>query len=302
MKAAAAAAVLPQSVPLSRRLADYVTLTKPRISVMVLVTVAAGAILASGPVVDLLLLAHTLFGTALVAAGASALNHLIERHTDARMKRTANRPLPAGRLQPVEVMVFGVALGLVGVGYLAVSLRQPWAPLAAAITFVLYVGVYTPLKSRSPLNTLIGAVPGALPPVIGWLAVRGELGFGATLLFALLFFWQVPHFLAIAWIYREDYARAGLKMLPVVDPHGVMTGRNMVLYTLALVPVSLAPVFLAGAGPIYASGAVLLGVLFLFYTVGFAYAPGVPQARRALRASLLYLPGLLALLIANHLT
>ncbi len=294
MKTATSAVALP--LPRSR-VADYLELTKPRVAVLVLFTVAAGAWFAGRADLDPLLVVHTVTATALVAGGASALNQLLERHSDAHMRRTENRPLPTGRLQPLEVLLFGLALGAVGLAYLGVATRQPLAVLVAAVTFVLYAFVYTPLKRITTLNTLVGAVPGALPPVIGWAAVRGTLTPEAGLLFAILFLWQVPHFLAIAWIYRQEYARAGLCMLPVVDPNGKITGRQMVLYCLALVLVSLLPVLAGLAGPVYLAGALLLGVMFLRPTLGFLLEVSNPQARRVLRASLLYLPLLLALLL-----
>ncbi len=297
----ATAALVEPAVLSSSRLADYVALTKPRVAVLVLFTVGVGVLLAGGPGVDLLVLFHTVFGTALVAGGASALNQLLERHSDGLMRRTENRPLPAGRLQPLEVWLFGCGLGALGVAYLALTLRQSCTPLVAAFTFFAYVAVYTPLKSRTPLNTLVGAVPGALPPVIGWTAVRGTIGPEAWALFAVVFLWQVPHFLAIAWIYRDDYARAGLCMLPVVDADGVQTGRHMVLYCLTLIPVSFAPVVQGVAGPLYLLGAVALGAGFLATAGRFARGPSVAQARRVLRASLIYLPGLLALLLLDSL-
>jgi protoheme IX farnesyltransferase len=281
------------------RAVDYLELTKPRVAVLVLFTVAAGVLLAAGRDLRADVLFHTLLGTALVAAGASALNHWLERHSDARMRRTENRPLPSGRLQPAEVFVFGTLLGLGGVAYLALALPHVSAAVVAALTFFLYVAVYTPLKPVSPLNTLVGAIPGALPPVIGWCAARGEVTGGAVALFLILFVWQVPHFLAIAWIYREEYARAGLCMLPVIDRDGVLTARHMVVYCLTLIPVSLLPVLLGSAGPVYCAGAVLLGVGFLTCGLGFRRAKTLPQARRVLRASLLYLPGLLALLLLD---
>lgn len=284
------------------RLADYLELTKPRVAVLVLFTVAAGAWLAARHEPDLACLVHTLCGTALVAAGASALNQLLERHSDALMRRTENRPLPAGRLQPLEVLLFGLGLGAAGLVYLAVLVRQPLAVLVAAVTFASYVFLYTPLKRKTTLNTLVGAVPGALPPVIGWTAVGGPLGQEVAALFLILFVWQVPHFLAIAWIYRDDYARAGLCMLPVVDRHGRMTGRQMVCYCLALIPVSLAPVLVQRAGPVYLLGAVVLGIFFLHGAWVFWRLRSVAQARRVLRASLIYLPALFALLLFEGLT
>jgi protoheme IX farnesyltransferase len=282
--------------------ADYVELTKPRVAVLVLFTVAAGAWLAARQQPDVVSLLHTLIGTAFVAAGASALNQLLERHTDALMRRTENRPLPAGRLQPLEVALFGLALGIAGLVYLAVMVRQPLAVLVAAVTFASYVFLYTPLKRRTTLNTLVGAIPGALPPVIGWTAMGGPLGREAAALFLILFVWQVPHFLAIAWIYREDYARAGLRMLPVVDRLGRITARQMVVYCLVLIPVSLVPVLLQRAGPAYLLGALLLGVFFLNGAWAFWRTRSIAQARRVLRASLIYLPALFALLLFEGLT
>jgi heme o synthase len=281
------------------RASDYLELTKPRVAVLVLFTVAAGAWMGARGIPDLVSLIHALCGTALVAAGASALNQLLERHTDALMHRTENRPLPAGRLQPAEVLAFGLGMGITGVVYLAAALNRPLAALVAGTAFISYVFLYTPLKRVTSLNTLVGAVPGALPPLIGWTAVRGSLGFDGVVLFLILFLWQVPHFLAIAWIYREDYARAGLRMLPVVDPRGGITGRQMVCYSLVLIPVSVTPTLLGVAGPVYLAGAVVLGLWFLWSAVGFAGAHTVPRARRVLRASLVYLPALLALLLAD---
>lgn len=289
----------PVAVLTRGRAADYLALTKPRIAVLVLFTVAAGALLAAGRAVDPVVLVHTVLGTALVAAGASALNQWLEKDSDARMRRTADRPLPAGRLQPIEVLVFGVALGAGGLLYLALALNKPYAALVAAVTFACYVGVYTPLKPLTSLNTLVGAVPGALPPVIGWTAVRGTIDAEAIALFLIVFLWQVPHFLAIAWMYRDEYARAGLCMLPCVDPDGRMTGQQMIVYCLALIPASLTPAMLGAAGPLYAAGAVVLGLGFLLRAVAFRRGHSHTRARRVLRASLLYLPGLLLLLLLD---
>jgi protoheme IX farnesyltransferase len=287
-----------QALPATRaRWLDFLELTKPRIALLVLFTVAIGAMLATPDLPDLVLLVNTVMGTALVAAGASALNQLFERHSDARMRRTENRPLPAGRLQPLEVLAFGAILSGAGLAWLALSGRHPLATLVAAVTLLSYVFVYTPLKSRSTLNTLIGAVPGALPPVIGWTSVTGTLDLPALLIFLIVFVWQVPHFLAIAWMYRDDYARAGLKMLPTLDHNGAMTARQMVLYSVALVPVSLLPVFYQKAGWIYGMGAVALGLMFLLAACSFACERSRERARKALKASLIYLPALLALML-----
>ncbi|MFN4260540.1 MAG: heme o synthase [Gemmataceae bacterium] len=281
------------------RLADYVELARPRVAFLVLFTVAIGACLASVGMPEWLPLLHALFGTALVASGASALNQLFERHSDALMLRTENRPLPAGRLAPVEGFVFGMGLGIVGSVYLALTLRSPAAALVASFTFLSYVFVYTPLKRVTTLNTLIGAVPGALPPVIGWVAVRGRIDAQALALFAILYLWQVPHFLAIAWIYKEDYGRAGLCMLPVFDATGSDTGRQMVRYSLVLIPVSLLPTVLGLAGLVYAAAAVLLGLGFLRASWRFLWDPSLPHARRVMRASLIYLPLLFLFLLLD---
>lgn len=290
----------PEALPLTRsRAADYLELTKPRVAVLVLFTVAAGAWLGARGLPNLTVLVHTLAGTALVAAGASAMNQLLERQSDGLMHRTENRPLPAGRLQPLEVLVFGLVVGMSGLVYLAVALRQLLPVLVAAVAFFSYVFLYTPLKRKTTLNTLVGAVPGALPPVIGWTAASGSLGLEVALLFLVLFLWQVPHFLAIAWIYRDDYARAGLQMLPVVDRRGGMTGRQMVSYCLALLPASLAFTALGLAGSLYMVGAVVLGLGFLGCAVGFQRSTSVRRARRVLKASLIYLPALLMLLLMD---
>jgi protoheme IX farnesyltransferase len=300
MKTASVVCTAP--LPLARsRVADYLELTKPRVAMLVLFTVAAGAWLAAPRQPNLSVVLHTLVGTALVAAGASALNQLLERHSDALMRRTENRPLPAGRLQPREVLVFGAGLGAGGLAYLALTVRQPLAVAVAAGTFLSYVFLYTPLKRKTTLNTLVGAVPGALPPVIGWTAVRGAFSPEAFGLFLILFLWQVPHFLAIAWIYREDYARAGLRMLPTVDARGVLTGRQMASYCLALIAASLVPVALGQAGMVYLVGALVLGLGFLGTALAFTRRVSSAHARRVLRASLVYLPVLLALLLLEGL-
>lgn len=298
-----AAVVEAPPVPLVHaRLADYLELVRLRVSVLVLFTVAAGAFLAAGTAIDPAQLMHVLVGTALVAAGASALNQLMERHSDALMQRTENRPLPAGRLAPAEVLVLGTLLAVGGLVYLALALPRPLAAIVAGVTFASYVFAYTPLKRKTPLNTLVGAVPGALPPVIGWSAVRGTLDREAAALFLIVFLWQVPHFLAIAWIYREQYARAGLCMLPVVDTDGTQTARQMARYCLALVPVSLMPAVFGMAGPAYVVAALLLGVGFFSSCRAFGQESSVAQARRVLRTSLLYLPLLFLLLVLDGFT
>jgi protoheme IX farnesyltransferase len=280
---------------------DFVELTKPRIALLVLFTVAVGGLLAYQPGADLAQLGHALVGTALVAAGASALNQWLERHTDALMRRTENRPLPAGRLTAAETLAFGIVLSALGLGYMFALMTHPLAGLLTAATLFSYVFMYTPLKRRTTLNTLIGAVPGALPPVIGWAALTGTLDRMAGVLFLIVFIWQVPHFLAIACMYRDDYARAGLKMLPVIDVEGNATARQMLIYTFALIPVSLLPVLMESASMMYGFGALGLGAYFLRAIVGFAVAPTFEQARKALHASLVYLPGVMGLLLLERL-
>jgi protoheme IX farnesyltransferase len=293
--------LLPQArtLPLAR-LDDYLQLVRPRIALLVLFTVGAGGISASRGASDLALVAHAVIGTALVASGASCLNQWVERHADARMRRTKNRPLPAGRLVPAEALALGTALAAGGLVYLLVSVRQPLATGLTGLALAGYVGVYTPLKRVTTLNTLIGAIPGALPPVIGWTAVTGRFNAEALPLFLIVFVWQVPHFLAIAWMYRDDYSRAGFRMLPVQDARGELTGREMVRYCLALIAVSLLPSALGLAGPLYAVAALVFGGLFLRTCVDFVRCPALPQARRVLRASLIYLPCLFMVLVAFH--
>jgi heme o synthase len=279
---------------------DYLDLTKPRISAMVLVTVAVSAFVAHwGPPAPWLIL-HALIGTALVAASASALNQRLERRTDALMERTADRPLPAGRLSDRQVLWFGGLTIVLGLCYLAVAVNPLTAALGAA-TWVLYVVVYTPLKSRTPLNTVVGAVAGALPTLMGWTAVGGSLSFElgggglkAATLFLIVYLWQFPHFMAIAWIYRRQYAEAGLKMLTVVDPTGWRAGTQAVVAALALVPVSLVPI-LQHAGPVYFVVASALGLIYFAAAALFCRWRDERSARRLLRISLVYLPALLLL-------
>lgn len=278
---------------------DYLILTKMRITVLVLVTTAAGFLLASGPDLDLALLGWTLLGTGLAASGAAALNQVIERDVDAKMRRTASRPIPSGRMTAAHGLAVGVGLALAGVGLLAGLVNWLTALLALA-TVLLYVGVYTPLKRMTPLNTIVGAIPGAIPPVMGWTAVAGTMGLPAGVLFAILFLWQLPHFLAIAWIFRDDYRLGGFPMLPVVDPDGEATGRQVALYCAALVPVSLIPTFLGLTGPIYFFGALLLGLGFLASGLMMAMHRRGKEARHVLLASVTYLPLLLALLVVDR--
>ncbi|MGH7263860.1 MAG: heme o synthase, partial [Candidatus Rokuibacteriota bacterium] len=251
--------------------------------------------LAAPGVPDVVRLVHTLVGTALAAAGTLALNQFLEREVDARMARTRGRPLPDGRLQPREALAFGALAAVAGVAYLALAVGLASA-LVCAITAVLYLFAYTPLKRVSPLCLVIGAVPGALPPVTGWVAVTGEPGVGAAVLFGILFLWQLPHTLAIARLYREDYARAGIRVLPVVDPDGASTERQIVAGCLALLAVGLLPTLVGLAGTVYFFGALTLGAAFLACGMAQAVAPSALAARRLLLASVVYLPMLLVLM------
>ena len=290
---------VPAAPALSQRLADYVELTKPRIAVMVLVTVAAGYLMATGTDARLVPLLHSLIGTAMVAGGASAWNMWVERGTDARMRRTANRPLPAGRLHPLEVVVFGTALAVTGVNYLYHALPSPAAALVALLSFVTYVAVYTPLKTLTVFNTHVGAVPGALPPVIGWCAATGSIGWDAVALFLVLLFWQLPHFMAIAWMYRHDYARAGHRMIPCDDPTGRKTSRAMIAWCVVLVAASLLPLTYGPLDWVYLVGALALGAYFLRSTLRFRTERTEQQARQVLKASILYLPAMMALFLVH---
>jgi protoheme IX farnesyltransferase len=273
---------------------DLVALSKPRVLLMVLASTLAGYFVALDGPPDLARVIHVLIGTFMAAGGTLALNQYVERDVDALMERTRRRPLPDHRLQPLEALLFAGVLTLAGVTYLAVSVGIAVAGLTLATT-ILYLGAYTPLKTRSALCMLVGAVPGALPPVTGWLAARGELGLGAAMLFAIVFLWQLPHTLAIARLYQADYARAGVRLLPVIDAQGGSTERQILSGCLALLAVSLLPTLIGLAGGVYFVGALLLGATFAAFGVQQALAPSALRARRVLLASLLYLPVLLAL-------
>ncbi|MDQ4081130.1 MAG: heme o synthase [Gemmatimonadota bacterium] len=291
---------MPRAAP-----ADLLELAKPRIVMLVLVTMAAGYAMApvlgvTSPAVWVLGLFHALVGTALVAGGTNALNQVFERDVDALMARTARRPLPSARLEVREATVFAWLIGASGVAYLALLVNAVTAILAA-LTLASYVFVYTPLKRRTPLSTLIGAVPGALPIVGGWTAAGGTLETRAFILFALLFLWQLPHFLALSWIYRDDYARAGLQMLSVGDADGRMTFRQAAVHAAALIPISLAPAVVGMGGPVYFLGAALLSGGYFWASVAAARCPSRDGARRLFSASLIYLPGILALMILDRI-
>jgi protoheme IX farnesyltransferase len=278
--------------------AAFVSLTKPRIVAMVLVTVAVGFLLGARKSAHPATFLLTMIGTGLVAGSASALNQWMERARDARMRRTANRPLPRKRVGPAEAAAFAVSLGLLGTLILLAGANALSAAVALA-TLLLYVLVYTPLKPRTTLNTAIGAIPGALPPVIGWAGATGGVGIEAFALFLIVFLWQFPHFLAIAWLYREDYARGGMRMLPDVDPHGLLTGRQATTYALALIPAGLLPAVIGLAGAFYFAGALILGIWYLQSAARFWAGVSDATARRLLRVSFVYLPSVLLLLVLN---
>jgi protoheme IX farnesyltransferase len=280
--------------------AAFAELTKPRITMMVLITTATGFLLGARGASHPATLTLTILGTGLVASGASVWNQVLERSRDARMRRTRSRPLPSGRVSPRVAAAFGAAITVAGLAVLGLASNATAAAVAFA-TWALYVLVYTPLKPRTTLNTAIGAVPGALPPVIGWAAATGQLGVEAWALFLIVFLWQFPHFLAIAWIHRDDYARGGHKMLPSVDPRGEITGRQAAFHALALVPAGLMPAAVGLAGGWYFAGALALGLFYLAASVRFWADVSESTARRLLRASFLYLPAVLALLLLNPL-
>jgi protoheme IX farnesyltransferase len=271
-------------------------LTKVRLTSLVLLTTLVGFYVGTRGTVDYVLLFHTMLGTALVASGASALNQFLERDLDALMRRTRNRPLPSGRLQPETALIFGGVTASIGMIQLALGVNLLTSFLSA-VTLVTYVLVYTPLKRVTTLNTVIGAIPGALPPLMGWTAAQGQITAEGWSLFAILFFWQLPHFLAIAWLYRDEYARAGFAMLPVFDPEGYRTGRQAVCHTLGLLPVSLCPFLFHLAGPVYLAGALGLGAIFLGFAVRFSTALTPLAARKLFYVSILYLPMLLGLMV-----
>jgi protoheme IX farnesyltransferase len=288
------------SLSLADKLSAYAELTKPRITFLVVLTAAAGFCMGSGSGLDYFRLINMSIGIALLSSGLSTLNQYMERDLDRLMRRTQARPLPTGKLLPAEAAVFGVLLSAVGTLYLAVFINSLSAVLGAA-TFASYLFVYTPLKTRTTLSTVLGAFPGAMPPFIGWAAASGEITVDAWVLFAMLFLWQFPHFLAIAWMYREDYGRAGIKMLPVVEPEGKVTGQQIISYTVLLIPVSLLPVATGLAGSIYLAGATVLGLGFLYFSARAALVRTASQARQLLLASVIYLPVLFGLMVLNRI-
>ena len=285
---------------LASRANAYVALTKPDVSFLVLITTAAGFYMGSRGPVDWLHMVHTVFGTMLIAAGTAALNHYIERDSDRLMRRTASRPLPSGVLKPRQALVYGIALAIAGALYLYFAAGTLAAALGVA-TCLGYLLAYTPLKKRTVWATFVGAFPGAIPPMIGWVAATGRLDLGAWLLFAILFFWQFPHFHAIAWMYREDYARAGILMLPVVDPEGSRTFRQILVTAAALVGVSLLPAIAGLTGVFYFFGALGLSVALLQVCVWAASAKTNIRAKWLMHATVAYIPLLLVFMVYDKI-
>lgn len=278
---------------------DYIALTKPRITWLILMSTGVGYFFGASGVLHWPLLIHTLIGTGLIASGTAALNQWYERDADLLMRRTSARPLPSGKMTALNALRFGIALAVIGFAELALEVNI-LAALLGAFTLGSYLFIYTPLKQRSHLSTVIGALPGAMPPLMGYAASHGSLTPEAWTLFAILFIWQFPHFLAIAWMYREDYARAGILMLPVVEPDGMSTGRQIILYASTLIPVSLFPVLLGMSGKVYLVGALILGGWFLYTGVRVAFDRTNVRARRVLLASIIYLPMIYGLMVFDR--
>src|ERR1700704_1748914 len=281
------------------RASAYLELTKPRITFLIVLTSAAGFCLGARGAVNYLTFTHAMIGIALLSSGIATLNQFIERDLDGLMRRTEGRPLPSGRLLPFEALWFGIALTVTAELYLALSVNILTAILGLTVISG-YLFLYTPLKTRTSLSTAVGAFPGAMPPLIGWTAARGDIDVAAWVLFAILFLWQFPHFLAIAWMYREDYGRAGIRMLPVVEPDGRVTGQQIIAYSLMLLPVSLLPAVLGLSGKIYLVAALVLGILFVVSSIRAALSKSNQHARQLLLASVLYLPLLFGVMVLNR--
>ena len=290
---------IPVSGVVSHRLADFLALTKPRLNVLVVVTAAVGYYLGAASDLNVATLVQVVAGIALVAGGAAGLNQIYERETDSLMRRTRMRPLASHRLSITEAAIFSLALAVIGLMIVAATANLLAASLTL-LTLISYNVVYTPMKRRSQLATLVGAVPGALPPMIGWVAARGALTPEAWALFAIVFVWQIPHFMAIAWLYRDDFARAGFPLLPVVEPDGKSTARQAVLFSVVLVPISLAPYFLRMSGAVYAVGAVTGGLALLVLALMFAVQRTNERARLLFLGSITYLPLLWVMLIGDR--
>ncbi|MEZ5355909.1 MAG: heme o synthase [Bryobacteraceae bacterium] len=277
----------------------YAELTKPRITWLILMSTAIGFYFGSGPGWSLITLLHTLLGTGLIASGTAALNQWYESDADARMNRTRNRPIPSGRLTRNRALVFAILLSIAGFAELALAVN-PLTGWLGLFTLFTYLFVYTPLKQRSPHSTTVGAIPGAMPPLIGFAAAAGHLTAGAWALYAILFVWQFPHFYAIAWMYREDYGRAGIRMLPVVEPEGESTARRILFFLVLLIPVSLVPSLLGMTGSLYLAGAAAMGLYFLASGFQVMKDRSLLRARGVLLASVIYLPVLYGLMLIDR--
>lgn len=291
-----------QALPLAdtpSRAADFLSLAKPRLNTLVVLTAGVGYLLGASADFSFLTLLHTVVGSALVAGGAAALNQVAERDLDQAMERTRRRPMPTGRIQSGEAVIFALLITTCGVVQLALG-TNTIATLVALATLVSYIGIYTPLKRRTPWATLVGAVPGALPAVIGWSAAQGVIGVEGWSLFGIVFLWQLPHFYALAWMYRDDFRRAELPLLAVIDPTGRRNARHALAYAMALVPVSLLPSVIGLTGRSYAGAATGLGVAFVFLALRFSGRPSPERARALFFGSLVYLPLLWAVLVADR--
>jgi heme o synthase len=293
-------AAVPLSVSRRGTVSDFLSLTKPRLNLLVVATSAAGYYLGAPGVPEPAAMLQAVVGTALVAAGAAVLNQVVERDTDALMRRTRGRAVPDGRVLPGDARLFGIATSAGGLALLVVQ-RHILAAFLALATLIVYIAIYTPLKRRTSLATLVGAVPGALPPLIGWTASHGGVTLGGIALFAIVFVWQIPHFMAIAWLYRDDYAKAGFPMLPVIDPAGRRAGRQAVIYAAALIPIAALPTLAGLSGTAYLMVAMGLGLVLLRLAISFAAARTDQSARRLFFGSIAYLPILWIAMIANRL-
>ena len=283
----------------SQAVKDYLALTKPRITWLILMSTGVGYFFGAKSGWHLLTLLYTIIGTGLIASGTAALNQWSEREADAKMKRTQARPLPAGRISPRSALIFAILISIAGFAVLFGAVNV-LTGLLGLFTLASYLFIYTPLKQRSPHATTIGAIPGAMPPLIGYAAASGTLTWEAWILFAILFLWQFPHFYAIAWMYREDYERAGIRMLPVVEPDGESTARRILLFSLILIPISLVPKFLAMTGNFYLVGALALGALFVYAGLRISFDRTRQRARAVLLASIVYLPVLYGLMLLDR--
>ena len=295
---AAAAIENDKVIGVKEKAAAYAELTKPRIAILLVLTAAAGFYLGTSGSFNLLLFSNFIIATTLLAFGVATLNQYWERDLDGLMDRTATRPLPTGRVTPNEALIFGIVQCVIAEAYLLLAVN-PLTALLGLVVIVGYVLVYTPLKTRTTASTAIGALPGALPPLMGWTAATGEITLVAWALFTIQFLWQFPHFMAIAWMYRADYAKAGILMLPVVEPEGRLTGRQIVMFSIMLFPVALAPFFLNLSGLIYLIGAAVLGTWFVWVSVQAAIAKTDKKARMVLLVSVIYLPVLFIFMVAD---